>query len=247
MFPAAFRVGPVEVYWYPLFLVAAFGVGAAVLAWQGPRRGVPRSAVGELVAVAAVGGLVGARALYVASHAADYARYPWRALMVQQGGLAFYGGLAGGSLALIVYARAIGVSRAGLADAAALALPAGSAVGRIGCFAAGCCSGRPTASVLGVVFPGGAGRVIPTQLVDLVAEVALFLLLLAMSGRLAERPGSLMWAYLVLYAVWRFGVEFLRGEPTFALGLTLAQWISGAALVVGVAAYARRPRNGAPA
>jgi prolipoprotein diacylglyceryltransferase len=116
-------------------------------------------------------------------------------------------------------------------DLFAPALALGHAFGRLGCFAAGCCFGKETASRVGVAFPRGsvafdvlssAGAVPagagetpplhPTQLYEAAGELALFGLLCALRPRLRQRPGALLLVYLGLYALLRFVVEIFRGD-----------------------------------
>jgi phosphatidylglycerol:prolipoprotein diacylglycerol transferase len=235
--PVAFSLGPVVVWSYPLLLLAAFLTAWLVARRAGPSRGVSRAKATDLVLAAALGGILGARALYVATHFGEFAEHPFRALMLQTGGLTFFGGLAGGALAVALVARAERLSAGGVADTAALALPLASAVGRLGCFAAGCCGGLPAAGPFGVTFPGGSGPVWPTQLLDAAAQVALFGVLVALARVVPARRGALLWAYLALYPAVRFVVEVFRAEPRVVLGLTQAQLVSAMLVPVGVAGF----------
>ncbi len=132
------------------------------------------------------------------------------------------------------------------------AIPAGHALGRIGCFLGGCCYGRPTDTVFGVVFPAGslpyeqygALPLHPTQLYE-----AVFLLFLALFLAAWGKDRALP-LYFVLYGVERFLMEFLRADDRGSLlpGLSPAQWIS--LLLVGLGAvllcltFPRRRRDG---
>jgi phosphatidylglycerol:prolipoprotein diacylglycerol transferase len=131
-----------------------------------------------------------------------------------------------------------------VADAAALALPLGSAIGRVGCFLNGCCGGAETTGLFGVTFPGGAGPVIPTQLVDSVANLLIFATVLHVAVRVAPRAGALWWTFLALYGVSRFLVEGLRTTPQVALGLTQAQWISLPVAIAGIGGLVRMRGRG---
>jgi phosphatidylglycerol:prolipoprotein diacylglycerol transferase len=122
-----------------------------------------------------------------------------------------------------------------IADGAAMAVPLGSAIGRLGCFLNGCCSGRGTDAWFGVVFPGTSSAVVPTQLIDSAANLLIFFALLHLAVRVRPRAGTLWWSFLALYGVSRFLVETLRVNPPLALGLTQAQWISIPLAVAGLA------------
>jgi phosphatidylglycerol---prolipoprotein diacylglyceryl transferase len=230
MHPVAFTIGPLAVYSYPLAFLAAFVVARGALVLSGPSRGIrPRQAT-DLVLAAALGGVVGARLLYVATFPAPFAADPLRVLRLSSGGLVFYGGLAGGALAVWLYARAEGLRAAPLADAVALALPPAMAVGRFGCLCAGCCGG-PGLTLLGVT--------VPPQVADAAAELVLLGVLLAVA-RAAHVPGTVACVWLLGYGALRFGIEYLRADPRLLAGLTQAQLVSLAVLVpAGIAGLVR--------
>jgi phosphatidylglycerol:prolipoprotein diacylglycerol transferase len=238
MLPVLFRLGPVTVYSYGVMMALAF-VGAWLFArWYLPRRGVDRELAIDLLLAAAVGGLAGARILYVATNWAVFAANPLWILQFQRGGMVFYGGLIGGAAAVAAYVLAKRLPVSVIADGGAMAVPLGSAIGRLGCFLNGCCSGRPTDAWFGITFPGTFAKVIPTQLVDSLANLLIFLVLLHFAVRVRPRPGALWWGFLTLYGTSRFLVELLRVNPPLALGLTQAQWISVPIFVAGLAGLA---------
>jgi phosphatidylglycerol:prolipoprotein diacylglycerol transferase len=173
-----------------------------------------------------------------------------RILAIWQGGLVFYGGVVGAALVCWRFARREGWSFAALGDLFAPALALGHAFGRLGCFAAGCCFGKVGGGRWGVAFPRGsvafdelAGHgaipagwqttpgLHPTQLYEAFGELAIFFTLAAvLRPRLRGRPGSLLVAYLGLYALLRFVVEMFRGDVirglVFALDTPrLAGWL----------------------
>jgi phosphatidylglycerol:prolipoprotein diacylglycerol transferase len=247
--PVLFRIGPVAVYSYGVMMALAF-VGSWLFArWYLPRRGVEAEAALDLVLAAAIGGLVGARLLYVATNWSVFAANPLWIPQLQRGGMVFYGGLIGGAAAVTAYVLYKRLPVSVIADGGAMAVPIGSAIGRLGCFLNGCCSGRPTDQWFGIEFPGTLSRVVPTQLIDSAANTAIFLVLFFLAVRVRPRGGTLWWAFLALYGTSRFLVEMLRVNPPLALGLTQAQWISVPMVVAGLAGllwlYAR-PRAGGP-
>jgi phosphatidylglycerol:prolipoprotein diacylglycerol transferase len=154
-----------------------------------------------------------------------------RALQIWEGGYVFFGGLA---LAAVVgrwYTRRHRLSFWRLADLVTPPLALGHFFGRLGCFAAGCCYGKPTASRLGVAFPAGslahfelarAGWLAasaaatpplhPTQLYEALAELAIFVALTLRGARKAYH-GQLLVTYLVLYPAARIALELFRGDP----------------------------------
>jgi len=136
-------------------------------------------------------------------------------------------------------------------------VPLGHAFGRIGCFFYGCCYGRDSDAWCAVTFPAGSpswhehGRrmvsVLPTQLFEAAALLALFAALMVLWRRRGGRDGLILGAYMAGYAVIRFGMEYLRGDPRAAVGpFSISQTISIGLFLVGAAtvAYALRRRKG---
>jgi phosphatidylglycerol:prolipoprotein diacylglycerol transferase len=247
MLPVLFSAGSLTVFSYGVMLALAFVACGLFAHWYLPRHGVEATVALDLLLAAAIGGIVGARALYVVGQWDVYVANPLWILMLQRGGMVFYGGLAGGAMAVlgVVLARKLPIGV--IADGAAMAVPLGSALGRIGCLLNGCCAGRVTTGWFGVTFPGAVARVVPTQLVDSAANVLVFAVLLHLSVRTKPRAGTLWWLFLVLYGVSRFLVEMLRTNPLLALGLTQAQWISLPVIVAGACGLVwMRRRTSAP-
>ena len=148
-----------------------------------------------------------------------------------------------------------------LADLLAAVVPLGHAFGRIGCFFYGCCYGRDSNAWCAVTFPMGSpswyehGRkmvsVLPTQLFEAAALLALFALLMYVWRRQAritnrEPRGAILGLYLCGYAVIRFGIEYLRGDPRAAVGpFSISQAISIGMIAVGALFIFNARRKGA--
>ncbi|MFI5387742.1 MAG: prolipoprotein diacylglyceryl transferase [Fimbriimonadales bacterium] len=125
----------------------------------------------------------------------------------------------------------------------ALALPAGEAVGRIGCFFNGCCYGT-VCSTPWAVYQHGAWRH-PVQIYSAVTAALIFGSLLGVRKWLT-REGDLFMLYLVAFGATRFGLEFLRQNDTFWLGLTPMQWLCLELIVYGTLTLMSRKRQPAP-
>lgn len=238
MLPVLVRIGPVAVYSYGVMLAFAFVACWLVARWYLPRHRIDREVATDVALAAAVGGIIGARLLFVITEWPIYVEHPLWIFMLQQGGMVFWGGLAGGALAVFLYVRRKKLPVAVIADGAALTVPLGSAIGRLGCFLNGCCAGEVTDAWFGVTFPNAGVAVVPTQLVDSLANLAIVAVLLAVYLRRRPVPGALWWGYLVLYGVSRFSVEILRVNPPLAFGLTQAQWIAIPVALAGVVGLA---------
>ena len=157
------------------------------------------------------------------------------------GGFVFYGGLAGGLAAGALAARRLRLAALPLLDAAAPAIAIGHGIGRVGCFLAGCCYGRPMDPPLGIVLAEALGAprdipLFPVQLLEAACNLALGGFLLWF-GRRRCPAGRTAGLYLLLYAVERFLLEFLRGDAArgAAHGLSTSQW---GALLAGAAGLA---------
>ena len=203
---------------YAVLMLLGLGAGLATVALLARRRGLQRF---DAVASGVLGfgfGFLGAKLLYLALNGPKVvAQYGWRALFAG-GGFVWYGGLVAGAAAVLVYARAYRVPTLALADVAAPALALGQAFGRVGCFAAGCCYGRPAPGFpLAVVFPPGAiapagiARY-PTQLFAVAGLLVLATVLVVLIlRRPALRSGVVIRIYLMSYAALRYVVEITGG------------------------------------
>ncbi len=227
---------------YGVLVTLGLGVGIWVAQREGRRRGLDGGRVMDLAFWTIVAGLIGARLAYGAVNARAF----WTActagpgprwhdctslFRLWEGGLVFYGGVAAAAGAAFLFARRQRWSFGDVGDLAAPALAIGHAFGRLGCFAAGCCFGKETASRLGTAFPHdsvafdmlrrsgaippGASEtppLHPTQLYEAAGEAAIFAVLCAAAPRLRRRPGALLALYLGCYAGLRFVVEIFRGD-----------------------------------
>jgi len=253
VFPTLFtvRLGGRELAFHSYGVLIAVGLaaGIAVAYREGRRSGFDGGRVLDAAFWMIVAGLVGSRIVYGIVNAGDFARACVhgtsggprsvggvvadcaRILAIWQGGLVFYGGIAGAALVGWRFARREGWSFAAFGDLFAPALALGHAFGRLGCFAAGCCFGKLGGGRWAVTFPRGsvafdelAGHgalpagwdrtpgLHPTQLYESFGELAILATLLALRPRLRRRPGALLVAYLGLYALLRFVVEIFRGD-----------------------------------
>lgn len=225
MHPILFKWGPITVYSYGFMLAIAFLVGILIARSEARRKRINPDLTFDLAILAAVGGIVGARLFYVVGHWELFLRN-WKAIFAfQEGGLVFYGGLAGGAIAILVYLSKKKLSIAETADLIAPSLAIGYSIARIGCFLNGCCYGRETKVFLSVNFPGVEGFRHPTQIYSLIYGLIIFSILWGLRKRLVH-PGQLFLVYLFMYALARFIIEFFRDTASLWLGLSIYQVIS---------------------
>ncbi len=235
------HLGPVPLNWYGLTMAIGFLLGG-YLTWRwAPRHQVPREKIEGLLVWIIIGTVFGARAYYVVQNDfGSYLREPWRMLAVWEGGLAFFGGLFGGTLAAYLYTRRHGLAFSRLADLFAPAIPIGAAVGRITCGLAGMDYGTGTTLPWGVVYTNpksyapmdGVPRH-PDQYYELLGDLLIAAVLIKLRGRLPA--GGLFLTYLISFSVLRFVIFFVRGsvEPV-AFGLKNAQLTALAILSITV-------------
>lgn len=224
------HLGPIPVNWYGITLMLGFLAGGYLVLRWAPKYDVPRAKIEGLMLWILAGTVVGARLYFLVQN--DFGSYfaePWRMLAVWEGGLAFFGGLMGGTLAAFLYTRREGLSFPRVADVFAPAIPVGAAIGRISCGLAGMDYGTPTEFPWGVVYTNaqsyaptdGVARH-PVQFYELVGDLVIAAVLVRLRGRLPR--GGLFLTYLILFSALRFFLFFARGDvPAVALGLKNAQ------------------------
>lgn len=265
--PVALQIGRLSIRWYGIFVALGFLAGYKLLHRRAARLGLPVEAAPDITLAAMVGGIVGARLLYVLQNwSEEFSANPLEALAIWHGGLVFYGGFLGALVTVIFWSRRQGWPLLAIGDMAAPALALGHAFGRVGCFLNGCCFGRVTAGPLAVSYPGltsdglingplyvqrllgvvppdalACAPVFPIQVVEALGNLALCGVLLRLDRRAALR-GRLFPVYLALYAVLRFLVEFGRGDYLSRPGgLTSAQWFCLVLVVVAAVWLAWNP------
>ncbi len=227
-------------------MAAAMILAVAISCLRAKKRGIDPDRVLTLAIFAIVAGIIGAKLLYfIVTYSPKQMLEMIRTggiTAVLEGGLVFYGGLIGGVLGALLGAKAAKTPLRRFSDPVVPVLPLAHAIGRMGCFFAGCCYGKVTESWIGVCFPTEATglaegvKVIPTQLIEAGANILVFIFLLWFTRK--HRRGFLtLFVYIVIYGVERFLIEFLRGDEIrgFLGFLSTSQWISIALLVIGAA------------
>ncbi|MHB8840162.1 MAG: prolipoprotein diacylglyceryl transferase, partial [Candidatus Aquicultor sp.] len=152
MLPILFKIGPLTVHTYGVAMAAAFLVGLLLIHHEAKRKGFNPEISFDIVLFAMIGGIIGARLVYVIDYWRDFVGNPAQVFAIWTGGLIFYGGLIGGTLAVLAVIKLRKLSVGKVADMVAPAMAVGSAIGRLGCYANGCCYGKETSSFLGVTF-----------------------------------------------------------------------------------------------
>ena len=217
MHPILFRLGPFTLHTYGVFVAMAFLAAIGLSLKEARNVDEDPNKVLDLCFYMLIAGLIGSRILYVAVNWETFLRDPVEIIRVWHGGLVFYGGFLGACLAAVWYIKKEGLSAWKTADILAPSIALGQFIGRIGCFFAGCCYGKPCDLPWAVTFtdinslaPRGVA-LHPTQLYSSLNGLVIFLLLLLLR-RYKSFQGQLFWAYVFLYAVSRSVIEIFRGD-----------------------------------
>jgi phosphatidylglycerol:prolipoprotein diacylglycerol transferase len=229
-----FEIGPLKFYSYGFFVAVGFLLAAFLAVREARRTDIPDNDMLDVLLSILAGGLIGGRLLFVLINRELFAADPLSIIMLQEGGLAFHGALAGGVAAGLLAALLKRVPVLKVADLVAPYIALGHSIGRIGCFFNGCCYGRITEGPGGVTFPGEAVMRMPVQLYSSLALLLIAFFLLWLRGRRHVYRGAVFASYVLLYGIFRFFVEFLRADtPAVYAGLTLSQVISAGMVLAG--------------
>lgn len=254
MFPQLFHIGGYSQATYGVLVALAFLVALSVISHLARRAGLNSDAVVNLGILCGLSAIVGAKIMMFLIDIPYYTRNPREIFSIAnlQAGGVFYGGLIAALIAAVVYIRRHHLPALATADVFAPGIALGHGIGRLGCFAAGCCWGLPTTLPWGVTFTNPVSHELvgvplgiklhPTQMYESVAEFLIFGILYWRVRR-AHQPGAIISLYLILYSTVRFLVEFVRyhEQPNpFGGPFNTSQWISLGLVALGAAYFIRR-------
>ncbi len=254
--PTIFSIGPLQVRWYGLMYVFGFLAAYVLVRYQAKKFHWQQMEqhLDNLNLAIILGVIFGGRLGYVFFYNPGYyMQHPLEIFATWQGGMSFHGGCIGVLLAGLLYCRRTNLDYWKAADLYVVTVPVGLGLGRLGNFINGELFGRVTEQPWGMVFPGGGPLPRhPSQLYEALLEgVLLFVILWTTKQKpwlkksISWPHGSMVALFLVLYGIFRFGVEFAR-EPdpqlgTLFMGLTMGQTLSLGMLLFGLSLYwARR-------
>lgn len=248
MYPELFRIGNFPINTYGLLLAAGMLLALVVAAKLAKRDGLPTEKIYDLGLWTLIGGLLGSKLLMLVVDE-QFRANPWNIFsldFLRSGGV-YYGGFLGGFFTLLFLIRRYKLEFWKVADAFAPGVALGQFFGRQGCFAAGCCWGKPTDLPWGVHFTelghentgvpiygvdGSPLHLHPTQLYESFTMLAVFAFLVWLHRR-KRFDGQVLITYGVIYSIVRFTIEFFRDDPrgdflglTTLTGLSTSQIIS---------------------
>jgi phosphatidylglycerol:prolipoprotein diacylglycerol transferase len=249
MFPELFHIGNFPVNTYGVFLALAFLCAILIAVKLGARDGLPKEKIYDLSLWMLLASLIGSKVLMFFTEP-EYRDHPLQLIsldFLRSGGV-FYGGLLGAVLTGYFLMRHYNLPWWKTADACAPGIAVGNFFGRLGCFSAGCCWGKPTTLPWGVKFTERGHEITgvpidvplhPTQLYESFSMLIVFFFLLWLHKH-KRFSGQVILLYALLYSIIRFLIEFLRDDPrgdvfglTTRTGLSTSQLIS---IVVGIGA-----------
>jgi|GEM_PF-867514 phosphatidylglycerol:prolipoprotein diacylglycerol transferase len=152
MYPILLEAGKIKLYTYGVFIAFAFIVSAEYCARVSRELKIEPHVILDFILWILISGLIGTRIAYIIFNIKDYIKEPVKILRIWEGGLAWYGGVIFSIIVGYIWTKKRKVNFLRMADITSLGLFIGLAIGRWGCFSAGCCYGRPTDFPLGVVF-----------------------------------------------------------------------------------------------
>ncbi|HEX6805995.1 MAG TPA: prolipoprotein diacylglyceryl transferase [Terriglobales bacterium] len=258
MFPRLFQIGTFGVPTYGVLVAIGVLVGLWISVRNSEKQGLKPENAWDLGIAVVLAGILGAKILYVildwhSGHVyGENLRQIFTLETLQAGGV-FSGGLVAAFAVAAWFLRKHKMPALRTCDAFAPGLAMGHAIGRIGCFAAGCCYGKPTNHFWGVTFTNPLAKEIvgtplghalePTQLFESAVELTIFFILTWLLKR-KKFDGQIFGAYLALYGFARFFLEFIRDDPgrgsVFGGALSGTQLISiGLVLTGGLIWYLR--------
>jgi len=256
--PQIAKIGGLEIAWHGVFTAVGVICGVGVAAFFARRAGLGEDAIYNTALALVIGGIIGARTLFVLENLDQFRDDPLDVFAINAGGISIYGALIGGTLAGSAYALWRRLPHFGLmTDIAAMGGIIGMAVGRVGDIINGEHFAKTTDWPIGVLYTNpnspsyprftavtpqlAQHPVVAYEMVgDLLIFVALFVLY-----RLLKRDGMVFWAWVFLYGAMRFGLSFMRDDNIVFAGLRLAQLIALGAMILaplGVA-YILLPRG----
>src|SRR5688500_4843040 len=237
MHPILFEIGGFPVYTCGVLLAAAYLLRLQFALWRAKSRGLDPNRVMDLGIWIIVSALVGAKLLLLIVEWDTYGRSTAELMTLVRSGGVFYGGLIVAVVVAIWYLWRHRMPIWSVSDVFAPGIALGHVVGRMGCFFAGCCFGKPASVPCAITFHSeyaarNVGTPIniplhPTQLYEAGAELLILGLLIATERKGRPFAGRTFWGYMLLYGISRFVIEFYRGDVRGTLGaLSTSQFVS---------------------
>lgn len=244
--PVAFRLFGIEIRWYGILI--AIGVLLAVFFIEKLAKrkeyayGLYESIGTDLSIVAMIFGVLGARLYYVIFQWDYYKIHPEEILAIRNGGLAIYGGIIFGAIAIFIFSKYKNIKFIVLLDIVAPGLALAQSIGRWGNFANGEAHGGPTNLPWGIIVDGE--KVHPTFLYESLVNFSIFLFLYFYLSKRQKFHGQLASIYFIVYGIGRFLIEAMRTDSLYIGVFRVSQIVSIIILILGIGIYIHGNRTG---
>lgn len=254
MIPELLSVGPVVIHSYGLFVALGLMLALIVTLLIAKAQGTAPQQVMDMAFVMILSAIIGSRLMYVVTHHAYYRSHLVDIFKIWQGGLVFSGGLITVVGVMIWYLKRRRLSFWEMGDLWAPGVALGQAVGRIGCFMAGCCYGQPTDLAWGVVFtnPQSLGPLNvplhPTQWYASLMGFLIFVVLLLLNSKKKFEGQVFIW-FLILHSTARLLIERFRGDERGMIPgteMSVTQLVATLLLLAAVALLVRKAGRRTP-
>ena len=247
MFPVLIKIGPLTIHTYGLLIAVGFLVALTLAAREAKRKDIPNESIIDVGFYALLSGVIGARLFFILTNLGNFLEHPLDMVKIWEGGLVFYGGVIFALPTAIWVAKKRGLPLWQTADIWAPSIAIGHAIGRLGCFCAGCCYGRPAEGLLwSVTFTNPNSLAVlgtplhPTQLYESALELMNFLILMTLR-RHQSFKGQLFLVYILNYSIIRSVVELFRGDEvrgflfpgfSYSQAISVAMFIAALSLLI---------------
>lgn len=224
-----FSIGKITIHGYGLMIGLGFLAAVLTACYRAKKYNLSADHVSSLAIFVLLFGFAGGKLLYIIVDFKNFIKAPLQ--MLGSEGFVVYGGIITGILTIVLYCKLKKLSVLSYMDILVPSIAVNQALGRVGCFMAGCCYGRETDSCIGVIFPKGAlapagVKLLPTQLISAVGMLLIAIGLMLYATRQQVR-GTVAGYYLGAYAIGRFVIEFFRADYRGSVGfLSTSQFIS---------------------
>ncbi|MCK4668072.1 prolipoprotein diacylglyceryl transferase [Candidatus Dependentiae bacterium] len=228
-----FEIGQLKIYSYGFLVAMGFFIGFLLALKKAKKDNLDEDAMYSIIILIIVSALIGGRVFYIILNWKHFLADP-KVYIFSREGFVFLGGFVFGVIAAIIFAVIKKIPVWKLADTLAPSIAFGHGIGRLGCFLNGCCYGKPGGGFLSMVFPADsiAGYfhpyegLIPTQLISSLGNFIIFIIL-TMIYRKKTFDGQVFFMYFIIYSMFRFVIEFFRGDYSsiqyYIFNLTISQ------------------------
>jgi phosphatidylglycerol---prolipoprotein diacylglyceryl transferase len=255
MYPKLISFGSFFIPTYGVLVALGFLLALTVTLRLARRSGLPSEKVVNLAVYCAMAGIIGAKLFMFLFDLPTYLQHPGEIFTLEtlQAAGVFHGGLIVALLFAVWYMRKESLPLFATMDCFAPGIALGQAIGRLGCFAAGCCWGKQCDLPWGVRFRSDFAAPVPldktlhpVQLYESAVDLLIFVFLYRRFQTSSAKKGEIIGLYLVLYSIARFIIEFFREHEQSLVGpFSLTQWIALGLLILGVV-FLSRSRASAP-